>query len=120
TQAVHSQARRRHAGCGWLAVGRKGTRRRSDHIDRRRQRLSLMNILLLNAGSSSLKCTLMEAADGRTIADGLADWAGSATHYQYAGPDGKKRVEEVSWQGHAEAVRRILHDLTHAEPVALA
>ena len=44
-----------------------------------------MNILLLNAGSSSLKCTLMEAANGRVIARALADWAGKVTH-QYAGP----------------------------------
>ncbi|MGA2620219.1 MAG: acetate kinase [Thermoguttaceae bacterium] len=78
-----------------------------------------MNILLLNAGSSSLKCTLMEAADSRVIARGLADWAGSVIHYQYAGPDGKEHSEEVSWKGHAEAVRRILHDLVHAEPAAL-
>jgi acetate kinase len=78
-----------------------------------------MNILLLNAGSSSLKCTLMEAANGTAIARGLADWAGSATHYQYAGPDGREHSEEVSWRGHADAVRRVLHDLMHAEPVAL-
>ena len=75
-----------------------------------------MNILLLNAGSSSLKCTLMEAADSRVIARSLADWAGSVTRYQYAGPDGKEHTEEVSWKGHAEAVRRFLHDLVHTEP----
>ena len=78
-----------------------------------------MKILLLNAGSSSLKCTLMEAVDRQVVAHGLADWAGSVTHYQYAGPDGKEHSEEVSWRGHAEAVRRVLHDLMHAEPVAL-
>jgi acetate kinase len=78
-----------------------------------------MNILLLNAGSSSLKCSLMEPANGRVIADGLADWAGSVTHYQYAGPDGKKQISDVSWKGHAEAMRRFLHDLMYAEPVAL-
>src|SRR6478736_2755925 len=78
-----------------------------------------MNTLLLNAGSSSLKCSLMESADRRVIADGLADWAGSTTHYQYVGPDGKRRVADVSWTGHAEAMRRFLHDLMHVEPVAL-
>jgi acetate kinase len=78
-----------------------------------------MNILLLNAGSSSLKCTLMEAANGTAIAQGLADWAGSATHYQYAGPDGRQHSEKVSWTGHADAVRRVLHDLRQAEPAAL-
>src|SRR6516165_10268019 len=78
-----------------------------------------MNILLLNAGSSSLKCTLMEATNGTAIARGLADWAGSATHYQYAGPDGREHSENVSWRGHADAVRRVLHDLRYAEPAAL-
>ncbi|HZY59926.1 MAG TPA: acetate/propionate family kinase, partial [Candidatus Binataceae bacterium] len=78
-----------------------------------------MNILLLNAGSSSLKCTLMEAANGKVIASSATDWAGSATHYQYAGPDGREQREDVSWHGHAEAVRRVLHDLMHGESAAI-
>lgn len=78
-----------------------------------------MNILLLNAGSSSLKCTLMAAADHKVIAESLTDWAGAATHYQYVGPDGRKVAEDVSWRGHAEAVRRMVHDLMHVAPIAL-
>jgi acetate kinase len=78
-----------------------------------------MNILLLNAGSSSLKGTLMESADGTVVARGLADWAGSATRYQYAGADGKDRSEEVPWRGHAKAVQRFAFDLMHAEAVVL-
>src|SRR5438105_15942044 len=79
----------------------------------------VMNILLLNAGSSSLKATLMQAADGAVVARGLADWAGSTTRYEYAGPDNKERSEEAPWKGHAEAVRRFVSDLMHAEPIAL-
>src|SRR5439155_14020190 len=78
-----------------------------------------MKVLLLNAGSSSLKAALVESTDGKVIADGLADWAGSATHYRYVGPDGKERSEDVSWKGHAGAVRRFVSDLSRAEPVAL-
>jgi acetate kinase len=78
-----------------------------------------MNILLLNAGSSSLKCTLVESAEGTVVASGEGDWAGSETHYQYASSDGKERSEKVAWTGHADAVRRFVCDLTHAEPVAL-
>src|SRR6516165_5248107 len=78
-----------------------------------------MNILLLNAGSSSLKCTLMESAVGGVVARGLADWAGSETCYRYAGPDGRERSEEVSWRGHAEAVHRFVFDLRHAGQFAL-
>jgi acetate kinase len=75
-----------------------------------------MNILLLNAGSSSLKAALMEAADGTVLAHALADWAGAATHYEYAGPDGRGRgAEEVPWKGHAKAVERFVGDLTPAQ-----
>ena len=79
-----------------------------------------MNILLLNAGSSSLKCSLMESDSRRVIAAGLADWAGSTTHYQYVGKDDKKRAADVPWQGHAEAVRRFLHDLAHLHAIIAA
>ena len=78
-----------------------------------------MNILLLNAGSSSLKCTLMAAADGTVVASGQGDWAGSVAHYQYTGPDGKERSEAVPWRGHARAVQHFLADLTRSKPVAL-
>jgi acetate kinase len=78
-----------------------------------------MNILLLNAGSSSLKCTLMESADGRVVARGLADWAGAATYYQYASSDGPLGSEKVSWKGHAKAVHRFVSDLLHAGAVEL-
>ncbi len=78
-----------------------------------------MKILLLNAGSSSLKASLMESANLRVIAYGAANWAGLVTQYQYAGPDGRQHSEEVSWKGHAEATRRVLRDLMHAEPAAL-
>jgi acetate kinase len=82
-------------------------------------RINDMNILLLNAGSSSLKCTLREAANRKVTANGLADWAGSVTNYTYAGPDGKVLSEKVSWTGHAEAVKRVFFDLRNAAPVAL-
>src|SRR5262249_52135758 len=78
-----------------------------------------MYVLLLNAGSSSLKCTVLAAADRTVIADSLTDWGGAVTHYRYAGPDGKERSEDVSWKGYAPAVQRVLYDLTHVEPVAL-
>jgi acetate kinase len=79
-----------------------------------------MLILLLNAGSSSLKAALMESADGKVVARGLADWAGSATHYQFAGPEGKEHLEEVPWKGHFRAVQRFVADLTTAQRSALA
>jgi acetate kinase len=77
-----------------------------------------MQILLFNAGSSSLKATLMDSADGSVRAHALADWAGAQTRYEYSAA-AKGRPEQVSWKGHGEAVRRFLHDLTHADPIVL-
>ena len=80
-----------------------------------------MNILVAQcAGSSSLKAALMESADGTVIESGLGDWAGSAPHYQFAGPDGKERSESVPWQGHARAVERFVADLPAAQRSTLA
>ena len=78
-----------------------------------------MNILLLNAGSSSLKCTLVESGGGKVVASGLGDWAGSQAHYEYAGPDGGERREDVGWRGHAKAVERFVFDLEQTAPIAL-
>jgi acetate kinase len=36
-----------------------------------------MKVLLFNAGSSSLKASLVESSDGAVIAQGMADWAGA-------------------------------------------
>jgi acetate kinase len=79
-----------------------------------------VKVLLLNAGSSSLKFTLMEAAGETVLAEGMADWSGEVTHYRYAAPGGVQRREDVPWRGHGEAVKRALHDLKHIEPTALA
>jgi acetate kinase len=79
-----------------------------------------MNILLLNAGSSSLKAALMESADCTVVARGQADWAGSATRYQFDGSDGKEHAELVPWNGHARAVQRFVTDLPPAQRSMLA
>jgi acetate kinase len=78
-----------------------------------------MKVLLLNAGSGSLKCTLTESDHGAVLASRLAGWAGTETGYHHVGPDDKEQPLSVSWRGHGEAVRRVLHDLRHADPVAM-
>jgi hypothetical protein len=70
-----------------------------------------MNILLLNAGSSSLKCTLVEAADRNVIAHALADWAGSVTTPSRTGlrmskGDAGQVVVLSSWLALLHPVRR--------------
>ncbi|MFL5327580.1 MAG: acetate/propionate family kinase [Gemmataceae bacterium] len=70
-----------------------------------------MSILLLNAGSSSLKAMLAED-DGRALAHAHADWAGAQTNYRMTLEDEKPRAETVSWKGHAKAVEWLLTDLS--------
>ena len=70
-----------------------------------------MYILLLNAGSSSLKAVLMDSATGSVVSRGLADWAGATTCYRFAKGDGKEQAENASWRGHAKAVERFVADL---------
>jgi acetate kinase len=79
-----------------------------------------MNILLLNAGSSSLKCSLMDSDSGREIAQGLTDWAGAATRYQYSDANRKQHSEQVAWKDHGKAVKRFLGDLTAEQRSTLA
>ena len=78
-----------------------------------------MRILLLNAGSSSLKATLVTSADGTVLAHGLADWAGSSTRYAYTGTDGRTKSNGVNGTGHAWAVKQFVRDLKESEPPAL-
>jgi acetate kinase len=71
-------------------------------------------VLLLNAGSSSLKGTLLESEGSAVVARVAADWAGPATRYERSDAHGRRASEEVPWRGHAEAVRRALEDLVAA------
>ena len=70
-----------------------------------------MKVLLLNGGSSSLKCTLLESAGRAVLAHAAADWAGASTHYSFARDGGDAVRRDVSWRGQAAAVRQSLADL---------
>jgi acetate kinase len=78
-----------------------------------------MNILLLNAGSSSLKVTLTDAK-GASLAHALADWAGASTKYQFVDNEGNSRSQTVPWRGHAKAVEQFVGDLTAAQLTSLS
>jgi acetate kinase len=72
---------------------------------------AVVKVLLLNAGSSSLKCTLMESEGRAVVGRASADWAGQVTRYACSVSNAGNVSEEVAWRGHAEAVRRALGDL---------
>lgn len=77
-----------------------------------------MNVLLLNAGSSSLKCSLMDGTDATVIARGDSDWAGQATRYRYSGPHSTRGPLEGQAKGYAAAVARFVADLLSFDPDA--
>lgn len=74
-----------------------------------------MFMLLLNAGSSSLKATLLNASDGETVASGHADWAGNATHYHFRIVNGASIDRDVDWKGHDQAVDEFVRDLRSSD-----
>jgi acetate kinase len=76
-----------------------------------------MHVLLVNAGSSSLKVSLLDSESQAVVAHGAADWAGTATHWKFSGP-GVNVDETVPWRGPGPAVERIAHDL-HVQPDAV-
>lgn len=73
-----------------------------------------MKVLLLNAGSSSLRCTLLESRDESLLGRAHADWAGAEARYSWSGSGGDRTSEAVAWRGHSAAVRRALADLVPA------
>jgi acetate kinase len=77
-----------------------------------------MKVLLLNAGSSSLKCSLMESAGRTVVAGASADWAGPVTRYNRFGPGAERVCQEVTFRGHGDAVRHALDDLAVTAPTS--
>jgi len=80
-----------------------------------------MKILVINAGSSSLKYQLIDMTDESVIAKGLADRigiAGSNIEQKYG--EGLKQVfkKEVVLKDHTEAMGEVLAATAKCEPVA--
>jgi len=73
-----------------------------------------LSILLLNSGSSSLKATLMNSADGSVLASGTMDWGAAATRYEFSSRHRHDVQSDVACQNHAAAVRHFLADLKAA------
>ena len=71
--------------------------------------------LLLNAGSSSLKCDLYGQADGKRLVAAQADWAGNSTRWRLrdfsASETSDSDWRTVEWAGPAGAVVALLGEL---------
>lgn len=78
------------------------------------------SVLLLNAGSSSLKVGWYELANGRLVADGHADWAAEQSRFrvrllgQSDQPLADSDWQAVSWRDPAAAVRACLSQFATA------
>lgn len=75
-------------------------------------------VLLLNAGSSSLKCSCYDLSSGQLLASGQAEWAGEQARFRFAIPEqgasSRPAWELVSWRGPAAAVTAMLQRLREA------
>lgn len=70
-----------------------------------------MVALLLNAGSSSLKSSVMRLETGEVLAQGAADWSAMTPSVTFAVPFHPEVRTPVHWKGYALAVDRFLEDL---------
>lgn len=70
-----------------------------------------MLVLTLNAGSSSLKFSLINSTDEQRIFSGQFDWSGSSGRYTCHSRDRVVAEEELTWTGFPSAVKRLVSDL---------
>lgn len=75
-------------------------------------------VLLLNAGSSSLKCSCYDLTSEKLQASGQAEWAGEQARFRFAipgqGASSRQAWELVPWRGPAAAVAALLQRLREA------
>ncbi len=64
-----------------------------------------MSFLLLNSGSSSLKVTLVDSANGSTLARGLVDWSALSPRYEFSSVNQRTAKAGFVCRTHADAVR---------------
>ncbi len=70
-----------------------------------------VNVLTINVGSSSLKCSLIETADGHTHASSHTDWASEPTRYTFTSTESPAVLSEVGWSDVKPAIGRVAADL---------
>src|SRR5262245_57963979 len=70
-----------------------------------------MGLLLLNAGSSSLKFSLLDPDERHAWIQGSADSASPPTRYAWQREDGLPHSETVLWSQLGDAVRRVVADV---------
>lgn len=70
-----------------------------------------MNLLVINAGSSSLKFQLYEMPEEKVLASGLFEKIGSSDSFYTVKIDEKKHEKELLMNTHKDAVDALIHEL---------
>ncbi|MBQ8842306.1 MAG: acetate kinase, partial [Ruminiclostridium sp.] len=71
-----------------------------------------MNILVINAGSSSLKYQLIEMTDEKVIAKGNCERIGIDGHIKHTAFDGRVYEADCTFPTHTEAFEKVVEVLT--------
>lgn len=88
-------------------------------MDTERKGLNL-NILVINAGSSSLKYQLVDFNSNKVLARGLCERVGSDSSFHKHGVDDNEIVHETPLRDHEEAMQLVLKTLTEGEHAAIS
>ncbi|HZT81036.1 MAG TPA: acetate kinase [Gemmataceae bacterium] len=78
-----------------------------------------MIVLVLNAGSSTLKFSLFESDGERLLGSGTADWASSPARFSVCRTGQPEQRTEADLRRHADAVGWVLRELTAGDPPML-
>ena len=78
-----------------------------------------MKVLVINAGSSSLKYQLIDMDGEKVLAKGNCERIGIDGAISHTGPDGVKRTSEIAFPTHTEALRELVRNLIEGEGRAL-
>lgn len=79
-----------------------------------------MKILVLNAGSSSLKYQLLDMADKKVIAKGICERIGIGGCFKHSTADGRKFKKDLELPNHNVAFKHIMDTLLKGEYAVLA
>ena len=72
-----------------------------------------MKVLVVNAGSSSLKYQLLETSTGELLGKGLCERIGiDGSKIEHKQADGTKTVKETAMPDHAVAMKNVIEALT--------
>jgi acetate kinase len=79
-----------------------------------------MKVLVLNAGSSTVKFSLLESDGEAVLLEGLADWSSRPAKLVVRRPGKEQAQSELPAEGHREAARHLLEKLTRDEASVLS